>query len=156
VSGDDALPLADARHLRAALGEAAAARAAGDPPFGSVLVDAAGTVVGRARNTTLSSGDITAHPELILAREAARLEPPQAAGATLYTSCEPCPMCANAIARSGIGRVVFALSGDQLSALKPAGYVNPDAGVADYVGPFLGDEARAAIGDWYTPGSTTS
>jgi tRNA(Arg) A34 adenosine deaminase TadA len=137
-------------HLRAALAEAAAARAAGEPPFGSVLVDGAGAVVGRARNTTVSDRDIAAHPELTLARIAARrLSRSEAAAATLYTSCEPCAMCANAISRAGIGRVVFALSTAQLDELKPAGFVNPDSAVPTYLGPQLLDEARAAIGGYY-------
>jgi tRNA(Arg) A34 adenosine deaminase TadA len=140
----------DLEHLRAALAEAAAARAAGDPPFGSVLVDGAGRTIGRARNTTVTGADIAAHPELVLAQAAARqLSRPEAAAATLYTSCEPCPMCANAIARTAIGRVVFALSTRQLDELKPAGYQNPDAAAPTYVGPALLDEARAAIGDYY-------
>ena len=139
-------------HLRAALAEAAAARAAGDPPFGSVLVDGEGRVIGRARNTTVTGGDIAAHPEMTLARLAAReLGRADAAAATMYTSCEPCPMCANAIARAAIGRVVFALSTQQLNELKPADYQNPDSAVPTYVGPALLDEARAAVGDYYGP-----
>ena len=150
MSGDGVDDARDLEHLRAALAEAAAARTAGDPPFGSVLVDGAGRTIGRARNTTVTDADIAAHPELTLARIAARqLTREEAAAATLYTSCEPCPMCANAIARAAIGRVVFALSTQQLAELKPAGYRNPDAGVATYVGPALLDEARAAIGDYY-------
>ena len=150
MSGDGVDDARDLEHLRAALAEAAAARTAGDPPFGSVLVDGAGRTIGRARNTTVTSADIAAHPELTLARLAAQqLTREEAAAATLYTSCEPCPMCANAIARAAIGRVVFALSTQQLDELKPAGYRNPDAAVATYVGPALLDEARAAIGDYY-------
>jgi tRNA(Arg) A34 adenosine deaminase TadA len=45
---------------------------------------------------------------------------------TMYTSCEPCPMCSGAIARSGLGRVVFALSGAQLAELRPPGTAAPD------------------------------
>lgn len=150
MSGDGVHDPGELEHLRAALAEAAAAREAGDPPFGSVLVAGAGHIIGRARNTTVTGGDIAAHPELTLARLAARqLTREEAAAATLYTSCEPCPMCANAIARAAIGRVVFALSTQQLGELKPAGYQNPDAAVPTYVGPALLDEARAAIGDYY-------
>ena len=67
-----------------------------------------------------------AHPELKLARWAARLlDADVARQTTMYTSCQPCPMCAAAIARSGLGRVVFALSGDQLQKLKPPGALSP-------------------------------
>ena len=84
-------------------------------PFGSLLVGPAGDVLAEDRNTVLSAHDVTAHPELKLARWAGReLTADDARATTMYTSCEPCPMCRGAIARSGLGRVVFALSGDQL------------------------------------------
>jgi tRNA(Arg) A34 adenosine deaminase TadA len=78
-------------------------------------------VLVEERNTVLADGDITAHPELKLARWAAReLDPGTAAATTMFTSCQPCGMCAGAIERSGLGHVVFALSTDQLTPLKPA------------------------------------
>lgn len=110
----------DEAHLRRALDLAREARASGNPPFGSLLVDADGTVVAEDRNTSLTDGDITAHPELKLARWPAR-NAPDARGVTMYTSCEPCPMCRGAIDRSGIGRVVFALSASQLDDAKDPG-----------------------------------
>ena len=93
---------ADERHLRRAIALASAARAAGDMPYGSLLVGAAGDVLAEARNTAVTERDITAHPELKLARWAARhLDPEIARQTTMYTSCQPCPMCTGAIARSG-------------------------------------------------------
>ncbi|ALG08558.1 nucleoside deaminase [Kibdelosporangium phytohabitans] len=106
-------------HLRRAIALAAEAIAGGNPPFGSLLVGPDGTVLVEERNTTSTDNDITAHPELKLARWAARnLDKATAAGTTMYTSCEPCGMCAGALARSGIGNVVFALSGKQLNELR--------------------------------------
>jgi tRNA(Arg) A34 adenosine deaminase TadA len=67
----------------------------------------------------------------------------------MYTSCRPCPMCAGAISRSGLGRVVFALSAEQLQALKPPGAVSPDAAQVAYEGPALFDEARVPIDGYY-------
>jgi tRNA(Arg) A34 adenosine deaminase TadA len=139
----------DERHLRRAIELAAAAREAGDQPYGAVLVAADGAVVAEDRNTVLTGDDITAHPELKLARLAAQRRGDVAQPPTLYTSCQPCAMCTNAIARSGIGRVVFALSGDQLHDLKPADSVSPDAGVVTYDGPALFDEARMPIDGYY-------
>ncbi len=140
----------DERYLRMAISLAAQARAAGDPPFGSLLVSDDGEVLAEDRNTTLTTRDITAHPELKLARWAARELSAQAARATtMYTSCQPCQMCANAIARSNLGRVVYALDADQLQALKPAGFVNPDAGEPTYAGPALLDEARVPLEGYY-------
>lgn len=141
---------ADERHLRRAIELAAAARAAGDMPYGSLLVGPAGDVLAEDRNTAVTEGDITAHPELKLARWAARqLDPDVARQTTMYTSCQPCPMCTGAIARSGLGRVVFALSGEQLHELKPPAAVSPDAAEVAYEGPALFAEARVPIDGYY-------
>jgi tRNA(Arg) A34 adenosine deaminase TadA len=141
---------ADERHLRRAIELAAEARAAGDMPFGSLLVGPAGEVLAEDRNTVLSGGDITAHPELKLARWAARqLDADTARRTTMYTSCQPCPMCAGAISRSGLGRVVFALSGEQLDDLRPPGALGPDAARVAYEGPALLDEARVPVDGYY-------
>ncbi|UQX89430.1 nucleoside deaminase [Jatrophihabitans telluris] len=136
----------DEHYLERAIRLAVAGRTSGDAPFGSLLVDADGRVLIEAHNTVTSDNDITAHPELKLARWAAQnLDGPKAATTTLYTSCEPCRMCAGAIERSGLGRVVFALSNDQLAELKPgAGWP-----VVATDGPFLPDKARAAVAGYY-------
>ncbi|MDQ3431068.1 MAG: nucleoside deaminase, partial [Actinomycetota bacterium] len=97
--------------LRRAIHLAAAGRASGDAPFGSLLVGPDGVVLLEEHNTVLSDSDISAHPELKLARWAAReLDATSAGGTTMYTSCQPCGMCSAAIDRAGLGRVVFALS----------------------------------------------
>jgi tRNA(Arg) A34 adenosine deaminase TadA len=136
----------DERFLRRAVELAAAGRAAGNAPFGSLLAGPDGAVLAEDHNTVLSDGDITAHPELKLARWAAReLDPATAAATTMYTSCQPCGMCTGAIDRSGLGRVVFALSNEQFEDLKPSGgfpRVRQD-------GPALFDEARAAVEGYY-------
>jgi tRNA(Arg) A34 adenosine deaminase TadA len=141
---------ADERHLRRAVELAAAARAGGDMPFGSLLVGPQGEMLAEDRNTVVTERDITAHPELKLALWAARqLEPEVARRTTMYTSCQPCGMCSGAIARSGLGRVVFALSGEQLDELKPPGAAGPDAAEVIYEGPALFDEARVPIDGYY-------
>src|SRR4051812_39025558 len=142
---------ADARHLHRAIELAAAARAAGDMPFGSLLVGPAGEGLAEERNTVVTERDIAAHPELMLARWAARnLEADVARRTTMYTSCQPCPMCTGAIARSGLGGVVFALSSDQLDELRPPGVTGPDAAPVVYEGPALFAEARVPIDGYFT------
>lgn len=111
----------DQELLRRAIELSAEALAAGNPPFGSLLAGPDGTVLAEERNTSVTESDITAHPELKLARwAAASLDREQAAGTTMYTSCQPCGMCTGAIERSGLGRVVYAMSGEELATLKPA------------------------------------
>jgi tRNA(Arg) A34 adenosine deaminase TadA len=141
---------ADERHLRRAIELAAEARAAGDMPFGSLLAGPAGDVLAEERNTVVTDRDITAHPELKLARWAGReLDAGVAQQTTMFTSCRPCPMCAGAISRSGLGRVVFALSAEQLRELQPPGVVSPDAAEVAYEGPALFDEARVPVDGYY-------
>ena len=108
----------DLGHLRRCVELAAEAQAAGDEPFGSVLVDAKGVVRLEARNRIkegAGGGDATRHPEFEIARWAAsNLAPDERAAATVYTSGEHCPMCAAAHAWVGLGRIVYAASTAQL------------------------------------------
>lgn len=108
------------RFLQRAIDLAAAGRAAGEEPFGSLLVDAQGTVLAEDYNTVKADHDISAHPEFKLAKWASvNLAPQTAASVTMYTSCQPCAMCSGAIDRSGLGRVVYALSNQQFAQLFP-------------------------------------
>lgn len=133
--------------LRRAIELAATARQSGNPPFGSLLVGPDGQIVAEDHNTSITDNDISAHPELKLAKWAAReLEPSVAAGTTMYTSCQPCGMCTGAIERSGLGQVVYALSGDQLNGLKPGGGFAP----VPQEGPALYDEARIPVDGYYS------
>lgn len=77
-------------------------------PFGCVIVKG-GEVVGRGNNRVTSSNDPTAHAEVVAIRAAcAALGDFQLTGCTLYTSCEPCPMCLGAIYWARPDRIVFA------------------------------------------------
>jgi tRNA(Arg) A34 adenosine deaminase TadA len=108
ISGTDLV------HLRRCVELAAEALEAGDEPFGSILVDGGGRVLVEDRNR-VKEGDQTRHPEFEIARWAAnQLEPEQRAAATVYTSGEHCPMCSAAHAWVGLGRIVYAVSSDQL------------------------------------------
>jgi len=110
----------DLRHLRRCVALAGEALAAGDAPFGSVLVAADGSVLAEDRNR-VSGGDRTRHPEFALARWAAEnMAPAERAAATVYTSGEHCPMCAAAHGFVGLGRIVYAGSTAQLVAWRAA------------------------------------
>ncbi|MEN0137123.1 MAG: nucleoside deaminase [Rhodococcus sp. (in: high G+C Gram-positive bacteria)] len=108
----------DRTHLLRTLDLARTARADGNRPFGSLLVDAAGIVLLTATNTAVTDRDVTAHAETNIVRAASASRwAPILASTTLYTSTEPCPMCAGAIYLSGIGRVVYALTAEDLASL---------------------------------------
>ena len=121
----------DVRHLRRAIELARLAREHGNQPFGSLLVSGANEVLAEHENVVVTAQDDTGHPELTLVRWAGgHLSPEERARATVYTSCEHCPMCAAATYWAGIGRIVFALSGVRLRELLPPGapYLALDAG----------------------------
>jgi tRNA(Arg) A34 adenosine deaminase TadA len=101
----------DLAFLRRAIELARDARADGRHPFGAVIVDAEGKIVVEARNNAVRpKGDPTQHAETVACAQAAKaLSDGELARCTLYTSTEPCAMCAGAIYWTGIGRVVYAL-----------------------------------------------
>ncbi len=105
----------DLHHLRRCIELAAEALAAGDQPFGSVLVGADGRRLAEERNR-VGAGDPTRHPEFELARWAvAHLSAGERAAAMVYTSGEHCPMCSAAHGWVGLGRIVYASSCAQLA-----------------------------------------
>ena len=93
--------------MKAALELAREAGRAGEAPVGAVVV-MGGVVVGRGRNAPVASSDPSAHAEMLALREAAtrsgnyRLE-----GATVYSTLEPCVMCAGALVAARVERLVF-------------------------------------------------
>lgn len=97
--------------LAMAISVARQARQRGNHPFGAVLADSSGRAVLSAENTVVTNGDATGHAETNLVRLASATYTPAELGTmTLYSSAEPCAMCAGAIYWSGIGAVVYALA----------------------------------------------
>jgi len=86
-------------------------------PFGCVIVNE-GKVIGKGNNKVTSLNDPTAHAEIVAIREACLfLGTFQLTGCTIYTSCEPCPMCLGAIYWARPERVVFACSKDDAAGI---------------------------------------
>jgi tRNA(adenine34) deaminase len=118
--------------MRLALAEAraagdAAAGAAADVPVGAVVLDAAGTVIGRGHNQRAAASDPTAHAELVALRAAGQtLGTWRLAGCTLIVTLEPCTMCAGALLAGRLARLVF-------------GATDPRAGAAGSVWDVLHD-----------------
>lgn len=101
----------DVQHLRTAIQVAEAARQHGNHPFGAILVDEDNQVLLKAENTVVTGSDCTGHAETNLMRLATQnFSSEKLLNCTLYTSTEPCAMCAGAIHWGNVGRVVFALS----------------------------------------------
>ncbi|MDN5502458.1 MAG: nucleoside deaminase [Comamonas sp.] len=109
----------DGRYLREAIALADTARERGNRPFGALIVAADGRVLAEASNANGESGDCTAHAELSAIRLASPLHSrDELAGATLYSSAEPCVMCAGAIFWSAIGRVVYGIDAERLRVFR--------------------------------------
>jgi|SRR5579862_354260 len=164
-------PSNDETFLRRSFDVARRAHARGNHPFGAILVSAAGEVLIEAENGFLPDRDMTAHAERLLATMASKqFAPDVLAGHTLYTSAEPCAMCAGAIYWTGIGRVVFGLTERRLREMTGSHAENPTLDLPcrtvfaagqrhiEVVGPLLEDEAAALhVGVWGAaePSSTT-
>lgn len=147
----------DENLLRQAIAVARRARENGNHPFGAVLTDENGVVLLEGENTVNTEHDATGHAEMNLARAAcsdtsAKFDAAFLEKCTLYSSTEPCPMCAGAIFWSGIGRVVYALSEAELYAFAPDSENKLPLGcravlahggrAVQVIGPALEDEAR--------------
>jgi tRNA(adenine34) deaminase len=100
----------DQGFIREALLEAGEAARIGEVPIGALIVYE-GRIIARAHNLKEKTGDPTAHAEILVLRNAAQLkEAWRLNGATLYTTLEPCPMCAGAMVLARIGRLVYGAS----------------------------------------------
>ena len=151
----------DIRFLRAALEVAREARKKGNHPFGAVLVNEHGQIVMAAENTVVSDRDCTGHAETNLMRQASSEYGSEfLAKCTIYTSTEPCPMCAGAIFWANVRRIVYGLSEERLYEMidgesEEALYVpcreifSRGKKPIEVIGPMLEDEAQEVhMGFW--------
>jgi tRNA(Arg) A34 adenosine deaminase TadA len=128
----------------------------GNHPFGAILVDRSCKILIETENGYMPAHDGTAHAERLLATEACRtLRSEVLADATIYSSAEPCAMCAGAIYWAGIGRVVYGLSEQRLRVITGNHPENPTLDLpcrtvlqsgqraTEVIGPLLEDEAAA-------------
>lgn len=148
--------------LRIAIEAAGKAREKGNHPFGSILVDSNENILLEAENTVVTEKDITGHAELNLVRAASKKFSREVLSTyTLYTSTEPCAMCSGAIFWSGIRRVVFALSSEELYKIIDDSsaermflscgdiFANSNRAI-EIIGPMLEDEAaKVHLGFWH-------
>jgi tRNA(adenine34) deaminase len=100
-----------------AMAEARAAEAAGEVPVGAIILSAAGEVIARGANRVLRDSDPTAHAEIVALRSAgAALGNYRLLGCTLYSTLEPCSMCAGAILHARVARLVYAAADPKAGA----------------------------------------
>ena len=146
----------DAHFLRQSFEVARRATTHGNHPFGALLVDADGSVLLEAENGYMPAHDGTAHAERLLASMACTtIAPGILRNATLYSSAEPCAMCAGAMYWAGIGRLVYGLSEHRLRDITGNHPENPTLNLpcrdvfasgqrqTEVIGPLLEYEAAA-------------
>ena len=113
-------------YLRRANEVALCAREKGNTPFGAILVDDKGEILMEQGNAESDLHDATAHAELTLASRASRAYDKEfLQKCTLYTTCEPCPMCSGGIYWANIGRLVFGITEEKLLELTGSDDKNP-------------------------------
>lgn len=151
---EQALNARDALYLRQAIALSRTARERGNRPFGAVVVSASGQVLAEAWNRNGETGDCTAHAETEAVRAASPVHSrDELAAATIYSSGEPCVMCAGAIFWSNIGRVVYGIDAVRLRGFRGERLDQRDAELScrdvfeasshriECIGPSLIDEA---------------
>lgn len=151
----------DIKFLRRAIEAAQKSRQKGNHPFGALLVDEHGEVLLEAENTVTTENDRTGHAETNLIRQASKKYVSDfLSTCTLYTSTEPCPMCAGAIFWGNVRRVVYGLSQERLyEIIRPDSddvlllpcreIFNKGKKPVEIIGPLLEDEAqRVHEGFW--------
>lgn len=98
----------DEGYVREALGAARRAADAGEVPVGALVVSEDGRVLAVAGNRTRADCDPTGHAEVVALREAARRAGNyRLTGATVYSTVEPCAMCAGALVQARVRRLVY-------------------------------------------------
>lgn len=104
--------------MNVALKAARDAAAIGEVPVGACIVSAEGTLLASASNRTITDSDPTAHAEILAIRQAAKkLQNYRLPGTTLYTTIEPCVMCAGAIVNARVARLVYGAADPRFGAV---------------------------------------
>ncbi len=159
---NDELNERDAFFLQQVIALSQRSRDEGHHPFAAMVVGADGKVISAAMNA--SSKDRTAHAEMNALRTASsQFSPAELAGATLYTSAEPCAMCSGGAYWTGVGRVVYALAEESLLALTGSDPENPTLSLPcrevfargqrkmEVIGPVMEEEARVPHRGFWKP-----
>ena len=109
----------DERWMREAVGAAREAARRGEVPVGACVVSASGELLALAGNRTRADCDPTAHAEVLALREAARrVGNYRLTGAVLYSTIEPCAMCAGALVQARVGRLVYGARDEKAGAVE--------------------------------------
>ncbi len=122
--------------MNAAIEQAQLAAAAGEFPYGAVVVSAAGEIVARAQDRVLRDNDPTRHAEIEAVRLAVRTVGPDLTGHALVSNVEPCAMCATAAWWARVEAIAYGVSQADLFRLRPDSMDEPGLCVEEAQRPF--------------------
>jgi tRNA(adenine34) deaminase len=143
----------DKKWMNVALEEAARARDIDEVPIGACIVNEAGELIAAACNRTITNNDPTAHAEILALRGAAdAIGNYRLSGVTVYSTIEPCAMCAGALVNARVKRLVYGADDERFGAVK----THFGIGITDVLnhqieveGGVMAEECRAIIQEFF-------
>lgn len=143
----------DERFMRLALDAASAAREIDEVPIGACVVDESGELIAAGFNRTISDSDPTSHAEVVALRAAAaKIGNYRLTGTTLYTTVEPCVMCAGALVNARVARLVYGAADERFGAVETR-FRLCDSDLLNHrmeiTSGILADECRALMRDFF-------
>ena len=139
--------------MREALKAAREAGALDEVPIGACLIDGEGRILATAGNRTITQNDPTAHAEMLVLREAAAvLNNYRLVETTIYTTIEPCAMCAGALVNARVKRLVYGAEDERFGAVRTHFNICDNETLnhrIEIVSGVLADECRALVQDFF-------
>lgn len=139
--------------MRKAIEAAKAAQDLDEIPIGACLIDADGELLAAAGNRTITSSDPTAHAEILVLREAGtKIGNYRLTETTLYTTIEPCAMCAGALVNARVERLVFGAHDERFGAVKSVFQICDTSSLnhqIDITAGVLAEECRKLMQDFF-------
>ncbi|HTH51201.1 MAG TPA: tRNA adenosine(34) deaminase TadA [Pyrinomonadaceae bacterium] len=147
------MPTTDELRMLTAIDLAREAETRGEVPIGAIVVNARGEVIATGSNETISNVDPTAHAEVVALRAAAKkIGNYRLTGCTVYTTIEPCAMCAGALVNARITRLVYGARDERFGAVE-LHFRICDSEVLNHrmeiTGGVLEDECRQLMQDFF-------
>lgn len=143
----------DERFMRTAIEFAIAAREIGEVPIGACLTDETGQLIATSCNRTITDCDPTAHAEIVVLRKAAEaIGNYRLTGTTLYTTIEPCVMCAGALVNARVKRLVYGAADERFGAVNTLFRLCDNQALnhrLEITSGVLADECRALMQDFF-------
>jgi len=139
--------------MQRALESAITARDEGEVPIGACLIDNEGNLLAAAGNKTRQTNDPTAHAEVLVLREAAqKISNYRLTETVLYTTIEPCAMCAGALVTARVKRLVFGARDERFGAVETLFRICDSSSLnhrIEIASSVLEDKCRALMQDFF-------